>query len=133
MGFLKDMAIKKVTTKRFNQLIGLIENDLPPGSDPPVYPMGTLSKYIRLVESSGETIEVPPGVTSWTELLIYLIWIAVRAELSYDPTMGTERDRHLVLKTAIRGLEKWKAEPVLKKFARREMIMDMGDKFVKRS
>jgi hypothetical protein len=56
----------------------------------------------------------------------------VRSELAYDPTMGSERDLNLIIETANIQLEKWKRESVLKKFARRSMIISMGDKFLKR-
>lgn len=133
MGFMKNMAIKKVTRKRFNQLIGLIENDLPIGSDPPIDPMKTLMAYIEVVKLSGETLVVPSDITNWWDSLIYLICIMVRAELSYDPTMGSEQDINLIIKTIYIQLDKWKKESVLKKFARRNMIIDRGDKFVKRN
>ena len=132
MSFLKNMAIKRVTKKRFNQLMGLIKNDLPTGSDPPVDPMKTLMNYIKAAELSGETIEVPSDITHWWDLFVYLVCIMVRAELAYDPTMGSEQDFTLILETANIQLEKWKRESVLKKFARRNMIISMGDKFLKR-
>ena len=132
MGFLKNMTIKRVTKKRFNQLMGLIENDLPIGSDPPVDPMKTLMGYIEAVKSSGETIEVPPDITHWWDLFVYLVCIMVRSELAYDPTMASEQDFNLIIETVNIQLEKWKRESVLKKFARRNMIISMGDKFLKR-
>ena len=133
MSFLKNMVIKKVTKKRFNQLIGLIENDLPIGSDPPIDPMKTLMAYIEVVKLSGETIEVPSDITHWWDLLIYLICLMVRAELSYDPTMGSESDINLIIETAKIQLAKWKNESVLKKFVRRNMIIGIGRKFLKRT
>jgi len=132
MSFLKNMAIKRVTKKRFNQLMGLIENDLPIGGDPPVDPMKTLMNYIKYVELSGETIEIPADITHWWDLFVYLVCIMVRAELAYDPTMGSEQDFSLILETANIQLEKWKRESVLEKFARRNMIISMGDNFLKR-
>jgi hypothetical protein len=57
----------------------------------------------------------------------------VRAELAYDPTMGSERDINLIIETANIQLEKWKKESVLKKFARQNMIIGMGDKFLRRT
>lgn len=133
MGFLKNMAIKRVTKKRFNELMGLIENDLPIGSDAPIDPMKTLMNYIKGVELSGETIEVPSDITHWWDLFVYLVCIMVRSELAYDPTMGSEQDLNLIVETANIQLEKWKRESVLKKFARRNMIIDMGEKILKRS
>ena len=126
------MTIKRVTKKRFNQLMGLIENDLPIGSDPPVDPMKTLMGYIEAVKSSGEIIEVPPDITYWGDLFVYLVCIMVRSELAYDPTMASERDFNLIIETVNIQLEKWKRESVLKKFARRNMIISMGDKPLKR-
>jgi hypothetical protein len=131
MGFLKNMTIKRVTKKRFNQLMGLIENDLPIGSNSPVDPMKTLMGYIEAVKSSGETIEVPPDITHWWDLFVYLVCIMVRSELAYDPTMASEQDFDLIIETVNIQLEKWKRETVLKKFARRNMIISMGDKFLK--
>jgi hypothetical protein len=131
MGFLKNMTIKRVTKKRFNQLMGLIENDLPIGSNSPVDPMKTLMGYIEAVKSSGETIEVPPDITHWWDLFVYLVCIMVLSELAYDPTMASEQDFDLIIETVNIQLEKWKRESVLKKFARRNMIISMGDKFLK--
>jgi len=39
----------------------------------------------------------------------------------------------LVVKTTQIQLEKWKKESILKKFARRNVIMNMGDRFLKGS
>jgi hypothetical protein len=133
MGFLKNMTIKRVTKKRFNQLMGLIENDLPIGNDTPVDPMKTLMGYIEAVELGRETIEVPPDITHWWDFFVYLICIMVRSELAYDPTMGSERDLNLIIETANIELKKWKRESVLKKFARRNMIIGMGEKILIRS
>jgi len=133
MGLLKNMAIKRVTKKRFNQLMGLIENDVPVGSQDAPDPMRTLKNYIAAVELSGETIEIPSDITHWWDLFVYLVCIMVRAELAYDPTMGTEQDMLLVVETTHTELEKWKKESIMKKFARRNMIMNIGDKFLKGS
>jgi len=133
MGLLKNMAIKRVTKKRFNQLMGLIENDVPVGSQEAPDPMRTLKNYIAAVELSGETIEVSSDITHWWDLFVYLVCITVRAELAYDPTMGTEQDMLLVVETTQTELEKWKKESIMKKFARRNMIMNIGDKFLKGS
>ena len=111
--------------------MGLIENDLPIGSNSPVDPMKTLMGYIEAVKSSGETIEVPPDITHWWDLFVYLVCIMVRSELAYDPTMASEQDFDLIIETVNIQLEKWKRETVLKKFARRNMIISMGDKFLK--
>jgi hypothetical protein len=133
MGLLKNMAIKRVTKKRFNQLMGLIENDVPVGSEEAPDPLRTLKNYVAAVELSGETIEVPSDITHWWDLFVYLVCFMVRAELVYDPSMGTEQDMMLVVETTQMEMEKWKKESVLKKFARRNMIMNMGDKFLKGS
>ena len=127
------MTIKKVTKKRFNQLMGLIENDLPIGSNPPVDPMKTLRNYIKADELGGKTIDVPPDIHHWWDLFVYLVCIMVRSELAYDPTMGSQRDLNLIVETVNIQLKKWKRESVLKKFARRKMIIHMGDRFLKRS
>lgn len=128
MKFLKKMAIKKVTKKRFNQLMGMIENDLPEDGSP-IDPMKTLKKYIETVESlSGEQIEIPGEMKNWWELFLYLTWIMVKSELSYDPTMGSERDLYLTMETADKLLEKWKKESMLKKLVRRDMILSMAIK-----
>ena len=132
MGFLKNMAIKRVTKKRFNQLMGLIENDLPIGSDPPIDPMKTLMGYIEAVGLSGETIEIPSDIKHWWELFTYLVCIMVRSELAYDPTMGLVEDINLILEITNKELKKWEKESVLKKFARRNMIISRGDKFLNR-
>jgi hypothetical protein len=146
--FVKNMAIKRVTKKRFDQLMGLIENDPRLKSriesnqvfDPMEKPrhfelsaMETLRDYIRAVELSGGTIEEPPNITHWWDLFRYLHCLMVQSELAYDPTMGSEQDLNLIIETANKELEKWKRESILKKFIRREMIISKGDKFLKRS
>lgn len=143
MGFfgslLKKMAIKKVTKKRFNQLIGLIEND------PRLHEIGnaldinkfescaiqTLKNLIDMIEIQGCIIDVPDEITNWWELLLFLLCTVVQAELAYDPTMGSEEDINLIVNIANKELEKWKKESILKKFIRREMLYSKADKFIK--
>jgi len=70
------MAIKRVTKKRFDQLMGLIENDIPVGNEEVPDPMRTLKNYIAAVELSGETIDVPPDITHWRDFFVY--WVRSR-------------------------------------------------------
>jgi hypothetical protein len=125
MGFLKNRAIKSVTKKRFNQLLGLIENDQ---RHDPIDPMQTLKDYIGVIESSGGHIEVPSDITHWWELLVFLVCLMVRSELAYDPSMGTEEDIKLIMEQAYKELGKYKNESIFTKFARRSMIEKMAKK-----
>ena len=126
---MKNMTIKAVTKKRFDELVGIIEFKIPKDSGTPFDPMKTLVDFIETLELTGMTIEIPPAVKHWWDLFIYLLCLMVSSELSYDPTMGSDKDIDLIIETANIQREKWKKESMLKKFIRREMINEMGNKF----
>jgi hypothetical protein len=131
MGFLKNLAIKKVTKKRFYQLIGLIECD-PRIESKTFDPIETLRDFIKAINLSGGNIEEPPGITNWKDLFAYLLFITVKAELDYDQTMGSEDDFNLIIDTADKEFQKFKRESTFKKFIRREMMDRKADNFLKR-
>ena len=115
MSFLKSVAIKGVTKKRTRQFTSLIEQAL--NSDD--FQEGkTNERVVKILNKLIETIESQEGAGSlnieitepedWKKLLFLLVVQAVRSELSYDPSMGEEKDFILVEKVFNSELDVWK-------------------------
>ena len=106
MPILKNVAIKGVTKKRTRQFTSLIEQGL--NSD--LFQEGEMEeRVVNILKKLIETIENQEGANSlnidtnelknWKEILFLLVVQAVRSELSYDPSMGKEKDFALIEKT----------------------------------
>jgi hypothetical protein len=121
MGFLKNAAIKRVTKKWTRKLIELIEitfDSVEPTEltnldgrkdDINAVMMSILKDYIAVVEAQGGSLNIRTDeISKWYELFLVIVIQAVRAELSYDPTMGRGRHLAIIGDVVDKELNKWR-------------------------
>ena len=105
MGFLKSGAIKSTTRKRMKQVSEGIEMFYQKpirASDEGIAIKKALLEYLKSIESvGGPRLTFPFNIDNadWTETFSFLVVGLVEAELSYDPSMGSQKDRELIIKT----------------------------------
>lgn len=118
MSILKNAAIKGVTKKRTRQFTTLIEQGI--NSDQfqekdmseRVFHIlttlvNTIDMAINFQEGSGSLNIDTKSVDNWKELLFLIVVQSVRSELSYDPTMGEDKDFDLIEEVFNRELDSW--------------------------
>jgi len=113
MRFFKNIGIKAVTKKRTRRIIGLIqlaiENEPNIITDGNSFIMEVLKNYVNVVEIRGETLNRLNEINRWYEYFGAIIILEVLAELSYDPTMGDEKDFELIEQVFDEEIRSWKS------------------------
>lgn len=117
MSILKNAAIKGVTKKRTRQFTSLIEqginSDLFQEVEINERVFSILKKLIETIENQegSDSLNIDTNeIQNWKEILFLLVLQTVRSELSYDPSMGKEKDFELIEKIFKRELDSWKKD-----------------------
>jgi len=115
MSFFKNAAIKAVTKKRTRQFTSLVEMGLNADKfqqgDMNTRVLNILNKLIDTIESqenAGSLNINREEIDNWKVLLFTLVVQSVRVELSYDKSIGADKDYDLIAKTFDKEMERWR-------------------------